>query len=98
MKIRKKNLRYTVSDDYSTLKELVFSKTVLNAFKETSGNNADVDEVYFFQEKNKDVIVQINNKKYSVVKKTFFLVKKNEFRKIFNLSNKKVVFYNVWKK
>ena len=83
-KVIHSNETYDVIDN-TTLKNLIVSKTVLHAGKETSGHNhSGQEEVYIFTQGIGKMVVGVNT--YNVEKGSIVLIPDGDFHKVWNTS------------
>ena len=95
-RVAKQSDVYTVLD-VSELDNLVVSETTLHPGKETSGHShGEADEVYFFVEGSGKM--QLDKEEFDVKAKDIVLIKRGSFHKVFNRSEKDLVFVCVFEK
>ena len=87
--------RYTVCDK-PLGKNLVLSITILHACKHTTGHSHPVSEVYFFVEGQGEI--ELDGKRRSVKSKDIVPIAPDEFHRVYNTSNKDLVFICVFEK
>lgn len=77
-------------------KNLVLSITILHAGKHTTGHSHPVSEVYFFIEGQGEI--ELDGKRGTVRSKDVVLIKSDEFHRVYNTSDKDLVFICVFEK
>jgi glucose-1-phosphate thymidylyltransferase len=77
-------------------KNLVLSITILHAGKHTTGHSHPVSEVYFFVEGQGEI--ELDGKRGTVRSKDVVLIKSDEFHRVYNTSDKDLVFICVFEK
>jgi len=87
--------RYIVCDK-PLGKNLVLSITVLHAGKHTTGHSHSVGEVYFFVEGQGEI--ELDGKRRSVKSKDIVPITPDEFHRVYNTSNKDLIFISVFEK
>lgn len=94
-KLVKSDERYDVYD--FKMENLVVSVTLLHGGKETTGHSHDeADEVYFFAEGRGEI--QLKDKKHKVNKNDIVVIQRGHFHKVFNTTDKDLVFMCVFEK
>ncbi len=97
-----RNARLVKSDDRYIVcdkplgKNLVLSITILHAGKHTMGHSHSVSEVYFFVEGRGEI--ELDGKRGSVKSKDVVPIAPDEFHRVYNTSNKDLVFICVFEK
>ncbi len=87
--------RYIVCDK-SLGEHLVLSITILHAGKQTTGHSHSVGEVYFFVEGEGEI--ELDGKRRRVKSKDVIPIKPNEFHRVYNTSNRELIFVSAFEK
>lgn len=94
-KLMKSDERYIVCDK-SLSENLVLSITILHASKQTTGHSHPAAEVYFFVEGEGEI--ELDGKRQRVKGKDVVPIKPGEFHRVYNTSDKELIFVSVFEK
>ncbi|HDI12614.1 MAG: hypothetical protein DRN83_03960 [Hadesarchaea archaeon] len=94
-RLAKSDERYVVCDK-SLSENLVLSITILHPGKHTTGHSHDVAEVYFFVEGEGEI--EIDGHRHQVKSKDIAPIKPNQFHRVYNTSDKELIFVSAFEK